>query len=234
MEKGCLAARAEKLEKKQGETCAAQKGVDDSTERIVECLRKVERRMQELTKRRDGIEGMVGRLTERVGCLEGSRGRTTGTRERSSQRRLRRKALDDESSKSPWQWGDGAWWLRVECGWLNSRRRRKVPRSVRHALDEEENRRNDTWRERRSERLFTRIERREADVGLLGGTLMDWGTAVSRSTGGEVASGFVRGESAPVEGHRRVACVSRFVRPGLVLVILIPGSCSVSGGARFM
>ena len=99
---------------------------------------------------------------------------------------------------------------RVECGRLGSRQRRKVRRSVRHALDEEENRQNETRRDGRLERLLTRFERLEADMGFSGGRLTGWDAAAPGSTGGEIPSGFVRGESTRL----RVIVVSH-VFPGL-------------------
>ena len=47
-------------------------------------------------------------------------------------------------------------------------------RSVRHALDEEENMRNETWRDGRLERVLTRFERLEVDMGFSGGRLTGW------------------------------------------------------------
>ena len=62
-------------------------------------------------------------------------------------------------------------------------------RSVRHAWDEEdENRRNETWRDGRLERVLTRFERLEADMGLSAGTLTGQDVAAPGSTGGGVAS----------------------------------------------
>ena len=47
---------------------------DGGTDRIVESLRKVEKRIQELTKRGDGMEEILERLTERVDSLENQSG----------------------------------------------------------------------------------------------------------------------------------------------------------------
>ena len=57
---------------------------------------------------------------------------------------------------------------------------------------------------------LTRFERLEADMGFSGGRLTGWDAAAPGSTGGEIPSGFVRGESTRL----RVIVVSH-VFPGL-------------------
>ena len=61
------------------ESCATQNG---AKYRIDGCLRKMEKKMQELSDRGDGMEEMVERLTERVESPEESKRRTVGAREK--------------------------------------------------------------------------------------------------------------------------------------------------------
>ena len=104
---------------------------------------------------------------------------------------------------------------------------------MRRVLDEE-NRRNETWRDGRLERLFTRVEILEDGMGLSARMLTGQDRAFPGSTGGGMAFWDVQGERAPVEGDRRVTCMSRVIRSGLVPVIPAPGLCAVSDDASFM
>ena len=95
-------------------------------------LREAEKRILELAERGGGTEDMMERLAQR----EEEHGRIEEA-DRLGSRKVKSTKVEKDSSKRSWQWRDGAWWLKVECGRLNSRQRREVRRSARHTRDEE-------------------------------------------------------------------------------------------------
>ena len=137
-----------------------------------------------------GMDKRGQEFPERVSGLEGAKIRAVGARERSNQRRSGRKASsDEESSKSSWERCDGASWLRVERERLDSRQRRNVQRNVRHMLDEEDSKRNETWRDG-VVRLLTRFDQFEVDLGMSPERWASLDVAFSGAFGGGVGSGF--------------------------------------------
>ena len=73
--------------------------------------------------------------------------------------------------------------------WTTGRESKKESATERETcLDEEENRRNETWRDGRLERVLTRFERLEADMGLSVKRLTGQDVAAPGSTCGGVAS----------------------------------------------
>ena len=117
---------------------------------MMSCQRRMDERLQT--------------ISERVETLEGTRRCATRWQAASGERSPRERKSSDES-RSPWEWREGSWWLRVGRARLNSRQRKKLLSRVKQTLDENEGTPGEVLRSD-AERPMMRFDRFETGLRL--------------------------------------------------------------------
>ena len=117
----------------------------------------LDERIREFVERIGGSEGGSGNLVEKRRNKGSSSEGDTGHKK---WRRDGESWSEGDDGNRKWRWDGESWWYKVECrAAVNSRLRRRISRSVKATLEQEENRQRDGGNQ---VRLRSRIEWMEA------------------------------------------------------------------------